>query len=420
MNRNKSSSPVWLETISQTPEVLERITPNQWSSLREDRSASELDLQEFLVKCPDVLPFQEFSSVFSPAICIGREVSTPVGPIDLIYISDQGRIVVVETKLHKNPESRREVVAQLLDYCSYVSEWNYRKLSEIAKDFITKRYSGVKYDGLHSFVTRSVPRSEEDLYEPPMDEDRFIFEVDRNLQRGEILGLIVGDSINERVVTLVEYANARPGMALELGLVELAFFRRPNEKSPLIVVPSIVQKTSIIARTVVDVRVDSLGAVTVNVEEKDESKSVITGKSKPMISSEEQFFEYVRERAPDSETHLRKLANQLLSMAENSGGVYEVYFRVSSLNLGWRENPQQIRRMISIWTSGAISLSVLYLKSADREDVTDKMEELAKGLLSIPEGRGSAEIHVSQSNIDRIAKLIKDIETQVTPMLEKM
>lgn len=44
------------------------------------------------------------------------------GTIDVLLVSDSGRIAIVETKLSYNPEGRRSVVAQTLEYAIHLSE----------------------------------------------------------------------------------------------------------------------------------------------------------------------------------------------------------------------------------------------------------------------------------------------------------
>ena len=83
-------------------------------------SFNEAWLQELLEENPSIIPSGDVSSEYAPLICIGREV--PVGSgetqgyIDNLYITPTGRIVIVETKLFRNQESRRTVVAQIIDY----------------------------------------------------------------------------------------------------------------------------------------------------------------------------------------------------------------------------------------------------------------------------------------------------------------
>ena len=56
------------------------------------------------------------STGFSPPRTVGREVLTAAGLIDVLYVSPAGLVTIVETKLWRNPEARREVVGQILDY----------------------------------------------------------------------------------------------------------------------------------------------------------------------------------------------------------------------------------------------------------------------------------------------------------------
>src|SRR5437868_3805532 len=67
-------------------------------------------IQKLIHNNPDILPISEIDTGFTPAISIGREVSTTVGYIDNLFISPDGYLTVVETKLWRSPEARREVV----------------------------------------------------------------------------------------------------------------------------------------------------------------------------------------------------------------------------------------------------------------------------------------------------------------------
>jgi len=48
-----------------------------------------------------------------------REFRVGVGLIDVLLLSSQGRVAIVETKLASNPELRRQVLAQALDYLTH-------------------------------------------------------------------------------------------------------------------------------------------------------------------------------------------------------------------------------------------------------------------------------------------------------------
>ena len=89
-------------------------------------------LQELIHRHPDILPVAEIEPVFYPLVPIGREVPVTAGYIDNLFISAQGYPVIVETKLWRNPEARRNVLAQLIDYAASISDWTYEKLDQVA------------------------------------------------------------------------------------------------------------------------------------------------------------------------------------------------------------------------------------------------------------------------------------------------
>jgi hypothetical protein len=84
------------KTLSRLPRVHDRF--------------DERFIQELLVTYPELLPVAQFRPDIGDLVCIGREVPTrDSGTIDNLYLSTAGYVVVVETKLWRNPQSRREV-----------------------------------------------------------------------------------------------------------------------------------------------------------------------------------------------------------------------------------------------------------------------------------------------------------------------
>jgi hypothetical protein len=75
-------------------------------------------MQVLLHKHPACLPVAEIDPGFGELVSVGMEVATRHGPMDNLFLTPDGDIVVVETKLWHNPESRRQIVAQVLDYAS--------------------------------------------------------------------------------------------------------------------------------------------------------------------------------------------------------------------------------------------------------------------------------------------------------------
>jgi hypothetical protein len=82
--------------------------------LEESDFDAETALQEAIKRSPEVIPIADLD--LSQVVVVGRETSVPAGAIDLLLIDAEGQVIIVETKLSRNPELRRQVVAQVLDY----------------------------------------------------------------------------------------------------------------------------------------------------------------------------------------------------------------------------------------------------------------------------------------------------------------
>jgi hypothetical protein len=50
----------------------------------------------------------------------------------------------VETKLWRNPEAHRTVVAQILEYAKNLTSWDYDSVDKAVKAYMTKRYGQPK------------------------------------------------------------------------------------------------------------------------------------------------------------------------------------------------------------------------------------------------------------------------------------
>jgi hypothetical protein len=238
-------------------------------------------LQTLIHQHPNLLAVEEIEPDYAPLIPIGREVATDAGPIDNLYINPNGLITLVEAKLWKNPEARREVVGQILDYAHHLTRWTYDDLDARTR-FATDH-------GLWDHVRRHAPGSLD------IDEDEFVDAVTRNLSRGRFLLLIVGDGIKESTEQLATYLQGTPNLRFTLALVEMRVYDVPGSND-LLVVPSVVARTQEIVHAVVDLR-DSTRAIDVTAPE------VLTPETSPTYSRrairDEDFFEAIeRELGP--------------------------------------------------------------------------------------------------------------------------
>jgi len=213
----------------------------------ETSGRDEAWLRDTLLTNPELLPVREVDPSFGPLIPLCRELRTEAGPIDVAFINPFGKLTLVECKLWRNPEARRKVVAQVLDYAQAVSRWSYSDLQrQVAA--ATGRKGNVPYELAKSQV-------------PGLEEHRFVDETASAMRRGRFLLLIAGDGIREDVGAIAELINRNAALGFSFGLVEVALYGL--EDASLVVQPRVVARTQIIERTVVLIR-DSSGETIVS------------------------------------------------------------------------------------------------------------------------------------------------------------
>ena len=239
----KDCAPTWINADGQS-RPLRRLR-------LEDREFSESYLQETLHSCPELLPVDELDTEFGPLVSLGREVDN----IDNLFIAPSGRITIVETKLWRNPQATREVLAQILDYASRISAWSYETFEEKCRHAL--RPAPIDGKSLHGLVQDAVPD------EVP-EEKEFFDNVQRTLQTGRFLLLIVGDGIREGMEDLLAALHTHPNLLFTFGLVELQVFADPRESGQRLIVPQVVAHSTEIVRAVV--RVETSGPADVSVE----------------------------------------------------------------------------------------------------------------------------------------------------------
>ena len=102
-------------------------------------------LQDLLFRFPGTLPIPAVDAAYANAVPVCRELSTPAGFVDALYVNPLGRLTLAEFKLWRSPQARREVIGQVLDYAKELALWGYEDLQrEVSKTL--KRKGNVLYD----------------------------------------------------------------------------------------------------------------------------------------------------------------------------------------------------------------------------------------------------------------------------------
>lgn len=201
------------------------------------RGYDEAFVQSLVMRHPDLLPVREIDPSCDLPVPVCSELSTAAGPIDGFLLTPSGRPVLVECKLWTNPQARREVVGQILDYAKELRRWTYDDLQRAASARI--------HDGPKSLFQRVAGGAQGD----PAEAD-FIDAVSHNLRTGRFLLVIVGDGIREGVEAIGEYLNDSVGLDFSFGLVEMPVFTLPEGRGA-VVTPRLLARTAVLGRYVV-------------------------------------------------------------------------------------------------------------------------------------------------------------------------
>ena len=207
--------------------------------LERSESLDEASIQNLVFKFPSCIPISEIDESYNPCISVCTELNTPAGPLDIFMVTPNGELVIVETKLWRNPEARRVVIAQILDYAKELSKWSYEDLQrEVNRRLKT---SGNK---LYDIAKNSDPNH-------LLNESDFVDGVSRNLRRGKCLLLVIGDGIREGAAGIAEFLVSSGHLNFIFAMIELAIYN--SEKIGQILVPRVMVKTIELQKITIDI-----------------------------------------------------------------------------------------------------------------------------------------------------------------------
>ena len=209
-----------------------------------------------------------------------REYSTSRGPIDIVFITDNGDIVIVETKLLKNSESHRTVVAQAIDYA--------KSFSEETVDLIKKKIRKRNID----YSIFDVNKSFESI-------------LDKNIKNGNYQILIVGDEIHPNILGMVESIQSAPHLSFTVNTMSLNLFEVEKEK--IVINPRIESKTLEIERSVISIEIINGNEIRIDSSTPDKERKG----NKPKITEEEFINNFER---PEFIISIRTLWDEIKKM----------------------------------------------------------------------------------------------------------
>jgi hypothetical protein len=177
--------------------------------------ANEAELEAVLAESPALLALPDDA----PIEYVARQVDLPdAGLLDLLFVSDTGLPVAVEVKLVRNGESRREIVAQVIDYVS--------ALTQLTVDELDGRVKGALENAIQKLVQKGSGASFEQVWQ----------QCGANLRAGLARVVLVLDDAPPELERIVRFLAERS--SLDVRLVVVA--KHTEETQGLLYVPQVL------------------------------------------------------------------------------------------------------------------------------------------------------------------------------------
>lgn len=248
-------TPVFVSDITTNtpPQLLTQIS----LSGKDELGFNERYLQKLIDDAPQILPVRDFYPTVTSLCSLGREIPVDLGGksgyIDNLLVTNDAHLVLVETKLYRNPESIREVVAQTYQYGEAINAMSLMKLEECIR---RGSQAGNALKAGETIRSRIQTLASEGKF-PGLVED-FEDRLSTYIRTGEICYLIVADGIQASVERMTFWLNEIGGSAPhKFGLIELRFYKSGAGQS--VVVPKTLLRTKEISRHVVVVNIQGAG-----------------------------------------------------------------------------------------------------------------------------------------------------------------
>ncbi|MDA7754242.1 hypothetical protein N8933_04465 [Pseudomonadales bacterium] len=154
--------------------------------------------------------------------------------LDILAISETGKLILVECKLWKNPQARREVLSQIIEYASLLQSLSYSDFSARLKKYIP---SGDEDPLSYRFKELGLK----------FDESVLIDRVSNSLKLAKFQLVIAGDGIRTDIINLINSPSIS-GVMSDICLLEVGLFK--NSLGDICLLPSMSTKTETIQKTV--------------------------------------------------------------------------------------------------------------------------------------------------------------------------
>lgn len=190
--------------------ILIRSSSNkEWKLAESVKVKAESELQKLLVESPSLINISEIREGISSLVFALSEFGLPgSGYSDIIAFTPQGDIALIECKLANNPEIKRKVIGQILEYAAHLWRMKY--------DDFDNRIEKLRGKSLADLINDSVAGD--------WDEENFRNGITESLAKGSFILIIVVDEINDELKRIIRYLNECSESAFSLHALEMSQF----------------------------------------------------------------------------------------------------------------------------------------------------------------------------------------------------
>jgi hypothetical protein len=182
-----------------------------WQSQAPIPFADEQALHRLIADNPQFLPLAG-----SPRLAVlGSEVHLGSGYADILAVEFSGRPVIIEVKLAKNPQSRREIVAQAIAYAAFLRGTPADRLE---REILGRQLRQKEHDSILDAVKAQDQ-------EGSVDENEFSSALQGFLDSGDFRIVLALDELSAELERTVAYLDAVTVPALTIDLLTIEVYK---------------------------------------------------------------------------------------------------------------------------------------------------------------------------------------------------
>jgi ribosomal protein L30E len=184
---------------------------------------NEYELQKYINDYPSLLdPISKINKQEYPIFIISKEFNVKSGYIDLFAIDIEGNLYIIETKLAENPEIRRSVIGQVLEYANNLTEMNYDSICNECNKYFQKNTDLNKI--INNYYKEYIKNN--DIEMGKMDYKKVISE---NIKNGKINIVIIANNISYEIQKLINYIDEITNDKINFIVLEINKYEIDNQ-----------------------------------------------------------------------------------------------------------------------------------------------------------------------------------------------